>query len=182
MKMKKINRSLVAFMFLICFSILAFSGTIISVNAQEVDYTAENKAKDFLVSIYNTKDLTYENMETLYSVELYDENNEVIAQASLFERDSQIDYAIYNYITNSIDEYGFDCPTALGNFPINIKTYYAGIFNYYNEVDGVMLNNVSGEIVDEDCLRSIIETFKEKMYDRLDLSGGQANLKVDMPA
>lgn len=88
MKIKKINRSLVAFMLLICFSILTFSGTIISVYAQEVDYTAENKARDFLVSIYNTKDVAYENMETLYSVELYDEKDEVIAQASLFERDS----------------------------------------------------------------------------------------------
>lgn len=152
-----------------------FGGTInsLQVFADETDYSAENRSKDFLATIYNAKNISYSNVQSLYSVNLYGNNDEVLAQASLFDRDGEIDYAVYNYITNSIDEFGFDCESALISFTQDEKLYYAGVKNYYTEQDNHIFDNVSGELTKQSTLFNKIKSFKEKLLERKSiLSGG----------
>ena len=174
MKFKKFMRNLIAFALVVCFCLLPASGIIINVSAQETDYTAENKAKDFIISVYDAKGFTYNNLTTLYSVELYYEEDNVIAQASLFDRDGKIDYAVYNYITASIDEYGFDCPDVVSDFPENEKTYYAGIYSYFSKNSGQLRNNSSEQVISEEQFIARLRDFKQKSYDRYEAKSGNS--------
>lgn len=135
----------------------------ISAVAQEIDYLAENRARDFLIALYDAKDVNYSQMKDKYSVCLYDDEDNIIAQVSLFDRDGKVDYAVYNYITESIDEYGFDCDNALIDFPAKEKIYYAGIFDYYSKSQNQIKNTSSGEVVESSSLSKKIRSFKEKM-------------------
>ena len=175
MKIKKYSYSIIAFLLVICLSILSLPSFAITAAAQDIDYTAENRARDFLLSVYGAKELYYDEMSTLYSVELYDDEDEVIAQASIFDRDGKIDYAIYNYITESIDEYGFDCPDVLNDFPAEGKTYYAGVFNYYSSVSNMFVINFSGETVTQSQLHNKIRDFKGKAHERRDSKFGNSS-------
>ena len=65
MKIKKYSYSIIAFLLVICLSILSLPSFAITAAAQDIDYTAENRARDFLLSVYGAKELYYDEMSTL---------------------------------------------------------------------------------------------------------------------
>ncbi len=147
-------------------SVLLGGVNAVSAFAAEVDYSAEARAKDFMTTIYSAKKITYNNVDTLYSVNLYDDEECVIAQASIFNRDGEIDYAVYNYITETIDEYGFNDESILNDFSIDEKIYYAGACNYYNENENNVITDKFGEEVYKPVLNNVIKEFKSKLLSR----------------
>ena len=108
----------------------------------EINVNHERRAILFLQMMYETKNIEYETAQIMYSTEMFDEDGNVTAQATIVNRDGKLDYAVYNYLTENIDEYGFDCANATELFPQNDKMYYAGALTYFKE-DGADLINVS---------------------------------------
>lgn len=140
MKIKKINRSLVAFMLLICFSILAFSGTSISAYAQELvsDSIYQDVAINFFEAQYEERDIVYEDAKVVLESDLYSSTEEIVAKAIVIERDGQYDYVILNIATAEIDEFGFNEATAYDKF--SQKVYYTGALNYYVQTGDTYLH------------------------------------------
>ena len=177
MKIKRIIHVATSYILILCFISIIVSTNSISVFAQEIeDYPPEERAKDFLTEIYEVKNFNYSNLEISYSVELYDNEDDVIGVAVILERDDEIDYVIYNCITQSIDEYGFDYAQALTDFPRDEKVYYAGALNYYTEIQNEFVNNYTGQKFDRGILFDKIEAFKTRSQARVDaLFGGGGN-------
>ena len=167
MKIKRIVCWFVSLILMVCICFPMFSGIIAW--AWEVDYTAEEKSRDFLKTICATKEIEYENIEVIYSIPLYDNEDEVIAQVTLFNRDGKIDYAIYNYISDYVDEYAFDCPEALTDFSQDSHIYYAGALNYYKEADeNWLIDNHTGNMIAKADIFEAIDSFKSKIDEKLD--------------
>ena len=135
MKIKKINRSIVAILLLICFSILVFPSTAITVNAQEIISASvyQDVAANFLEAQYEKRGITYNDAKVVLESDLYSSTEEVVAKAIVIERDGQYDYVILNIATAEIDEYAFNESEAYNKF--SQKVYYTGALNYYIQTE-----------------------------------------------
>lgn len=129
---------------------------------------AEIRIEEFLHNMYSAKGIEYQNLEVEYIKEMYDINDSVVAIVGVFARDNQMDYAIYNCITETIDEYSFDSKDVLTRFNEDVILYYTGALNYYSvsENDKQMVHTNTGYVINKSTVAEKSKKFVEHSENR----------------
>ena len=146
-------------------------------NAEDSLEKAEVRIEEFLQKIYSAKGIVYENFELEYVKEMYDNNNNVVAIVGIFMRDGQMDYAIYNCITETIDEYSFDCDDAFTRFEEDETLYYTGALNYYicSGNDEQMRHTNTGHAINKAVIMEKAKKFVEHSKNRRNNKSGKSS-------
>ena len=109
----------------ICFIL----GSVVPVFAYN-DENYETAGFNFLINQYELKDIGYNSIEKQDSICLYDTNDNIIAKMLVVNRDNHIDYVVLDFLTDRIDEFGFDQEDFVLLFSSHEKILYAGLMNY----------------------------------------------------
>lgn len=155
-----------------CFLLLSLVLIVgINVSFAEIDikdYSIEDRAIDFLKIMYDCHGVEYNSVSFYSAKEMVDDENQLIAKVIIANRDNNYDYATYNVISDSIDEYGFDCADMYALASSRSKVYYGGPLLYYREVDGS--NNLkdlgNNSVALSDVIKAV-QNNKANSYSRL---------------
>lgn len=136
---------------------------------EDILFLAECRMEEFISNAYIAKGFGGDDCEMKYSKEMYDGDGNIIAVVGLFSRDEEIDYVIYNCITETIDEYAFDCPEALTRFSEDSTLYYAGALNYYVRTpnEKTMTHVQTKKLIDEKDFKDKADRFVSNIQQRM---------------
>ncbi len=152
----KINKLLsVALAFIMVLSVCtAFSFAVSAYS--ETNY--EDAGYNFLMAQYDLRDIEYDSLTKENAIDLYDNNNNVVAKMMIVNRDGAIDYVVLDFMIDRVDEFGFDQSTFVDKFQDKEKIYYAGTLNYAY-YDGGALKDIDGNQIDENAYFEIMDAF-----------------------
>lgn len=110
----KINKLLsVALAFIMVLSVCtAFSFAVSAYS--ETNY--EDAGYNFLLAQYELRDIEYDSLTKENAIDLYDNNNNVVAKMMIVNRDGAIDYVVLDFMIDRVDEFGFDQSTFVDKF------------------------------------------------------------------
>lgn len=139
--MNKLSKKRICFVIVTIFSAISllFSFTYFN-NNEAYAYCEENYKEaglNFLEFQYELNDIEYEELTYSYSINLYDTNDRVIAKILVVNRDDEIDYAILDFLADTIISFGFNSKDFLQKFNNKGNIYYAGQLNFAYKTNGV---------------------------------------------
>lgn len=149
---KLISFSLVIAMILSVCTFFSFDASAYSeTNYEEAGYS-------FLLAQYDCRCIEYESLEKQGAIDLYDNDNNVVAKMMVVDRDGELDYVVLDFIIDRVDEFGFDQSSFVEKFDGKEKILYAGTLNYAYYEDGI-LKDIDGNEIDEKVYFEIMDTF-----------------------
>lgn len=118
----------------------------------------EEAGYNFLLAQYDLRNIEYSSLTKEHSINLYDDNENVVAKMMIVNRDDKIDYVVLDFMIDRVDEFGFDQNNFVEKFKGKDKIYYAGALNYAYYDNGI-LKDIEGNSIDEITYFEIMETF-----------------------
>ena len=151
--MKKYLRLSALFLLLCMMLSIVVSFPIFAYN--EINY--EEAGYNFLLAQYNRMGIEYVDFEKVGAINLFDNNDNVIAKMMIVNRDGLIDYVVLDFVVDRVDEYGLDQKAFVDKFA-NKKVYYAGILRYAY-YDNEILKDIEGNVISAEEFFNCMEVF-----------------------
>lgn len=123
------------------------------------DENYESAGLNFLQEQYYLKDINFESITTDCSINLYGLEDNIIAKMLVVNRDGIFDYVILDFLTDRIDEYGFDQYDFIQLFSSKEKVLYAGLMNYAYYDENNILRGIYGDEIDEESFLQSLDIF-----------------------
>lgn len=135
----------------------------------------ESAGMNFMLGQYDMHNMAYMNVEKEKAINLYDDEDNVIAKLLVVNRDGELDYVVLDFMTDRIDEYGFDQENFVNLFYDKEKIMYAGALNYAYYEEGI-LKDIYGNNIDEAVYNELMTDFKITYPEYFNEDDGQAGI------
>ena len=165
----KMNKKLISMIIVAILLITMLMPTSAFADGSDLEIPFEDCCMSYLIAQYDMRNIEYDSLDISDTINLYDNDNNVIAEIVAMSRDSDIDYVLINLLTNSIDEFGFNRGDYISFLADGKHLFYAGVSQIaYYEND--ILTDVNGNEVDK-------ESFFDAMADFLYISENMPGAK-----
>ena len=160
--MKKFLKKARILVFIVVFCCCIFDNRRLNTYAyNETNY--EEAGLNFLTEQYEIKNFAYNNLYVYDSVDLFDVNDNKIAECLIVDRDGQLDYVVLDFSLDKIDEFGYNQNELMQKFISADKIYYDGAMDYAVKVNGEF-RDLDGNYINQNNFAGVTNTTANESF------------------